>query len=238
MKLMDNLIMASEKGSIESIRLNENITLTSLGLLKYMVAKIEFFSSGFCIEYKGKRIYIDPVTANENERADYIFITHPHPDHLSLSNIKKIADEKTIIVCPKKALKKLKDFNPKLIKPGESIELEDMSCMAVPAYSIGFPTHPKKAENVGYVLELEGIKIYHAGDTDLVDDLKELKGIDTALVPIDGGNLTMKTEEAAELINQIKPRLAVPMHYEIDKNKAKEFAKLIDEDIEAKILID
>ncbi len=128
--------------------------------------------------------------------------------------------------------KKLKGYQVRVVSPGEKIKFDDLTCEAIPAYSLGFPSHPKSHGNVGYILTVNRMRIYHAGDTDLVEPLKALKNIDVALVPIDGGNLTMKTSEAAELINIIKPRMVIPIHYVIDKNNTKAFVDLLDEGIE------
>ena len=122
------------------------------------------------------------------------------------------------------------------VKPDDSMELGDVIFKATHAYSKGFPSHPRSVQNVGYVFTIGGIKIYHAGDTYLVPEIEALRDIDVVLVPIDGGNLTMKTDEAAGLVNKLKPKIAIPMHYSPGEKKADEFKNLINSDIDVRII--
>ena len=176
---------------------------------------------------------IDP-----SKPADYIFITHAHPDHFSLTDIEKVSDNNTVIVCPKKVARKLSGYMVIEAHPQDTIKLNGLDCEVVPAYSKGFPSHPKGSKNVGYVLSVDGVRIYHSGDTDAVPELSALNNIDVALVPIDGGNLTMSTNDAADLINRMNPRIAIPMHYMVEKGKAAAFKNLVDKDIDVKIMAD
>lgn len=236
--LIEIKISVSEKRILKSksIEISDNTTLTSWGAIHVSFGNSDFFPSSFCITTEDKVLYIDPVMVEPQRTADYIFITHTHPDHFSLEDIRKISDENTVIVCPKKAAKKLGSYKVLQVKPNDTIELDGVKCEVVPAYSKGFPTHPKMNQNAGYVLTVNRSRIYHAGDTDAVDELYSLKDIDTALVPIDGGNLTMSTQDAADLINSIKPRIAIPMHYEVNKNKAAQFSKMVDRNIKVAVL--
>lgn len=222
----------------QCIQLSDNVKLTSWGAVYIKLVKSHLFPSSFCIETKNKVIYIDPVMIDTTKKADYIFITHGHFDHFSIKDIEKVVDEKTIIICPQKVAKKLKRHNIRKIEPDECIKFNGAICKATHAYSLGFPSHPKSNKNVGYILNIDNINIYHTGDTHLIPEIKTLQNIDVALISIDGGNLTMKTDEAASLINQIRPKLVIPMHYQPGENKANEFKKLINEDIEVKIIAD
>jgi len=168
--------------------------------------------ASFIIEAGNKIIYIDPYEIKGAKPADYIFITHDHPDHLSPGDIQKIAKRDTLIICTQASAGKLKQYNLKVVKPGDVFTVGAMKCEAVPAYNNSKPFHPKKAGNAGYVIDIGGARIYHAGDTDFIPEMKNMKDIDIAMVPI-GGFFTMEPKEAAEAIKAIKPKIAVPIHF-------------------------
>lgn len=228
--------VSEKRDQVRSIRLSEKTVLKSWGAVFIKFGNSHLLPSSICVDNEEVVIYVDPLMVDTDKKADYIFITHAHADHLSIPDIEKLADEETVIICPKKAAKKLKGYSTRVVSPGDKDEFMGLSFEAVPAYSIGFPSHPKSSGNVGYVITVDGIRIYHAGDTDLVPEIKNLKGIDVALVPIDGDNLTMKTQEAAQLVNEIKPKIAIPMHYVAKESKTEEFKKFVDQDIEVLII--
>lgn len=97
------------------------------------------------------------------------------------------------------------------IKPGETITIGDVRVKAVPAYNTSKPNHPKEAGHVGYVVQMDDRKVYHAGDTDVIPEMADI-GCDVALLPV-GGTYTMTAEEAIEALEMIHPEFAVPMHY-------------------------
>jgi len=155
-------------------------------------------------------IYIDPYQVAD-EKAEIIFITHSHFDHCDPASIRDLADEKTIIVAPEDCFAGLNIGKQVAIKEGEEKELGEIKVKAVPAYNKDKRFHPR-GFGLGYLLEIEGKKIYHAGDTDCIPEMAELKDIDLALLPI-GGTYTMDEREAAEAVRLIKPKIVVPMHY-------------------------
>lgn len=238
-------IAASNQRSVhpQSFGVHDGITVTTWG--EITVNKVEFFPSSFQIRFNGKIAYIDPVEISTNEKADYIFITHSHPDHLSIRDIQRVIKPGTKLICPKSVEKKLRKLNSEIIvtKPGENRNFTDIQYFAVPAYNtkpvfLCLKAHPQSKENVGYILRIEGgMGLYHAGDTDDVPELKGIKDIDVAFIPIGGDNLTMNVEEAAELVNAINPKNVVPMHYEVNRsNELDQFEKLLDKNIEVRIL--
>ena len=184
-------------------------------------------------------IYIDPFKIEkESHDADIILITHDHFDHYSPEDIEKVATNNTIIVAPKtvKTLSKMK--NTILIEPDQTYEVQGVKIETIPAYNINKQFHPKENEWVGYVIEIENIRYYIAGDTDITPENKQVK-CDIALVPV-GGTYTMTYEEAAELVNLIKPAKAIPTHYGSivgEKDDGNKFRKSLKSEIECMILI-
>jgi len=149
-----------------------------------------------------------------------LLISHEHFDHLSLDDIKKVSSEKTTVVTTpacKKELSSLKVKDVKAVKPGDRVVLGDVSLEAVPAYNLnkfrepGKPFHPKEDGKVGFIVSVNGVRIYHAGDTDPIPEMKSFK-TDIALLPV-SGTYVMTPEEAGEATRMIKPKLAIPMHY-------------------------
>ncbi|MBR5375932.1 MAG: MBL fold metallo-hydrolase [Lachnospiraceae bacterium] len=164
----------------------------------------------------GKIIYIDPFQIEgEPGDADYIFLTHDHYDHYSLDDINKVLQYETVFVVPEpmdiKLRKNTYAGRNLPVKPDNKYETEDFSFETVPAYNLLKPFHPKKAGWVGYILDIDGTRIYIAGDTDATKEAKNVR-CDIALIPI-GGTYTMNFKEAAKLINEIRPEYAIPTHY-------------------------
>jgi L-ascorbate metabolism protein UlaG (beta-lactamase superfamily) len=183
-----------------------------MGSFEYKGIKVEWLGHA-CFKISNKlKIYIDPFDLKDEEKADLIFITHEHYDHCSLADIKKIAKDDTLVIITEDCIAKLRDFKTFPVLPGKSYEAKGIKFLTVPAYNLSKAFHTRASNWVGYVIEFEGIKIYHAGDTDFVPETKELKGIDIALMPV-GGTYTMNAEEAAKAVNSFKPKIAVPMHF-------------------------
>ena len=166
---------------------------------------------------KDKIIYIDPFEINKNYNdADIIFITHDHYDHYSEADIDKVINENTNIVVPEELLTKLlkKGINKNAIitvEPSKEYMVQGIKFETIPAYNINKTFHPRENEWVGYIVEINGIRYYIAGDTDITEENKKVK-CDVAFIPV-GGTYTMDFKEAAQLINEIQPKIAVPIHY-------------------------
>jgi L-ascorbate metabolism protein UlaG (beta-lactamase superfamily) len=163
-----------------------------------------------------KTIFIDPYQVNTEDKADVILLTHSHYDHCSIEDIKKISNENTIIITVPDCQSKLASIADKvknitLVKPGDKLKISALDLEVVPSYNIGKMFHPKEQEWVGYIVTLNNLRIYHAGDSDLIPEMNEIKA-DIALLPI-GGKFTMDVEEAAKACEKINPKIAVPMHY-------------------------
>lgn len=183
---------------------------------------------------KEKLIYIDPYHIEKNYNdADMIFITHDHYDHYSEEDIDKIRKNNTIFIVPENLLNKLikkgiNDENIITLDPGDAENIDGIKVEAIHSYNIDKPFHPKENNWLGYVIEIDGVRYYIAGDTDITEENKNIK-CDVAFVPV-GGTYTMNFSEAAQLINIIKPKIAVPIHYGSvvgTKQDATDFVKLL-----------
>ena len=192
---------------------------------------------------RDKVIYIDPFKIdNEYHDADIIYITHSHFDHYSEEDIDKIIKEETKLIVTedleKKALEKVKKENVICVQPEKNYFVDGINFETIPAYNTNKQFHPKANNWVGYIIDLNGIKYYFAGDTDITEENKKVKS-DVAFVPV-GGTYTMTAREAAELVDIIKPKIAVPIHYGsvVGTTKdAEDFVISLNEKIEGRILM-
>ena len=183
---------------------------------------------------KEKVIYIDPFKIEKNYNdADIVFITHDHYDHYSEEDIDKVINEHTTIIIPDELLTKLlrKGINKNAIitvEPNEKYVVQGIKFETISAYNTNKTFHPKENGWVGYIIIINGIRYYIAGDTDITEENKQVK-CDVAFVPV-GGTYTMDFKEAAQLINIIKPKFAIPVHYGSvvgSKQDATDFIKLL-----------
>ena len=190
------------------------------------------------IKTGGKIIYIDPYEGEYDEKADIILSTHHHDDHCKPEKVAMIKTDKTEIIATMECGKKLGEEVINL-HPGEAINIEGVLIEAVEAYNFkrfrspGNPFHPKGV-GVGYLITAEDKTIYHAGDTDFIDEMKELGKIDLMLVP-SGGTYTMDNPEAAEATIAVHPKKAVPMH--IWDTDPSEFKKLVEKNSDTEVIV-
>ena len=170
--------------------------------------------SSIRIEDGGKVLYFDPIEIGGHPQdADVIFVTHPHGDHFSPAAIAKICKADTVLVVPASMADKAKEAGLPLVTtlPDGSGTAGGIAFQTVPAYNPAKRFHPRANDWVGYVVELGGIRVYVAGDTDETDEAAAV-GCDLALIPI-GGTYTMTPAEAASLIRRMKPAAVIPTHY-------------------------
>lgn len=198
------------------------------------------------IKMKNKNIiiYIDPFKIdNDYNDADFIFITHDHYDHYSEEDINKVVNNDTIIVVPDGLITKLMQIGINkdkiiVVEPNKKYSVKGINFETVPAYNINKKFHPKESGWVGYLVNLNNTVYYIAGDTDITEENRKVK-CDVALVPV-GGTYTMDYKEAASLINEIKPQIAVPIHYGSivgTKQDAINFTQLLNKSIKGIILM-
>jgi L-ascorbate metabolism protein UlaG (beta-lactamase superfamily) len=194
--------------------------------------------ASWLIKTGGKNIYIDPYQGEYTEKADIILSTHHHDDHCKADKIELIKTDKTEIIATEECGKKL-GADVITLKPGEATKIDGVLIEAVEAYnykrfrSPGTPFHPKGI-GVGYLVTAEGKTIYHSGDTDFIEEMKELKNIDVMLVP-SGGTYTMDNPEAAEATIAVNPRKAMPMH--IWDTDPAEFKKAVEKGCDTEVVL-
>lgn len=184
------------------------------------------------IDAGDKTVYIDPFQIEkESHDADIILITHSHKDHLSPADIAKISNPDTVFIATKSCLERLKkDHKNKIMvsAPGMKTKIGDILITAVPAYNVVKTRfHPKKNNWVGYVLTIDGVRIYHAGDTERIPEMKTFS-CDIALLPL-GQTYTMNSvEEAAQAARDVKAKIVIPMHYGMYEGTAADAQKFKD----------
>ncbi|MHA1758653.1 MAG: MBL fold metallo-hydrolase [Promethearchaeota archaeon] len=194
--------------------------------------------SCFKIELENKVIYIDPYEISKKDKADILLATHDHYDHFDEGSASKVIDDNTLIIAPascKKVLSKYK--NSKGLKPGDTIDIENIKIEAVRAYNPEKHFHPKSNNWLGYIINGENYRIYHAGDTDRIPEMKELKDIDFALLPV-GDTYTMGFGEAIDAAKDIMPKRLIPMHsWDKDLNQFKKLGnKILGDKVEILVL--
>lgn len=174
-----------------------------------------------------KVVYIDPwKLAADAEKADVILVTHDHYDHFSPEDVKKISKADTVIVAPPAVAAK-GGFKFVVVKPGDKISASGIAIEVVAAYNPHKQFHPRTSGHVGYIVTLNGKRIYHAGDTDEIPEMAQIH-CDIALLPV-SGTYVMTASEAARVANLLKPSLAIPMHYDTivgSRKDAEEFKRL------------
>jgi L-ascorbate metabolism protein UlaG (beta-lactamase superfamily) len=208
-------------------------------MYKYKGVKITWLGhDGFRIQ-DGQTIYVDPfqIGGGTPAKADVILVSHEHFDHCSPDDLRKIIGPNTVIVAHQQSrgeLSKLKAKEVKIMKPGDKIMLGKLEVEAVPAYNLnkfrepGKVFHPKEDGKLGFVLTVNGVRIYHAGDTDHIPEMKATRP-EIAILPV-SGTYVMTPQEAAEAVASINPKVAIPMHFGAivgERKDAETFKKLV-----------
>ena len=209
------------------------------------ISNIEVFTqSSIRIRCGAGTVYADPFHMKISPHdADIVVITHDHYDHFSPEDLAKVISPATTLVVPEKLAGKAAALREKVkaietVVPGQQYQIAGLNFETVPSYNKIKPFHPKKSGWVGYLLDVDGQRVFIAGDTDKTKENSAVQ-CDIALVPV-GGKFTMDAKEAADLINTIRPAVAIPTHYGTivgKKSDGERFASLVDPAIETKIIL-
>jgi L-ascorbate metabolism protein UlaG (beta-lactamase superfamily) len=204
--------------------------------------EITFIGHGtLMFTFGGKVIHVDPWTKladyTKLPKADVIFLTHEHRDHLDLKALGILRTEKTKVVLTKACATRVEGGI--VMNNGDVKSIEGLKIEAVPAYNIvhkrssGEPFHPRGRGN-GYVMTFGDKRVYVAGDTENIPEMKALKGIDIAFLPMNVP-YTMTPEMVADAARSFKPNILYPYHYgHTDTSKLVDLLK-DDREIEVRI---
>jgi len=193
--------------------------------------------ASFKISAGDKIIYVDPYEGEYDDKADLVLISHSHHDHCDPSKIEKIRKDGTLIVAPADCSPRI-GGNVRSLEPGERLPVGNITVEAMEAYNFkrfrspGTPFHPKGL-GVGYLVTIGGKTIYYAGDTDFIEEMRNLEDIYLAMLP-SGGTYTMDNSEAADAAVAVKPKFVIPMH-PLDTD-LEEFKRMIEERSEIKVI--
>ena len=191
----------------------------------------------FRLDSPAGAVYFDPYELRGGPIAALILSSHDHFDHCVPEEVAKIRGPQTVIVTEAQCAQKLGGANLKVMKPGMSLEVLGIKIKAVPAYNTDKHFHPQENAWLGFVVSVEGVSIYHAGDTDHIPEMADL-AVDIALLPV-SGTYVMTAEQAAQAALAIQPRLAIPMHYGAivgDEADAQRFAQALAGKVDVRIL--
>ena len=170
-----------------------------------------FVQSSFRIKSGDTVIYVDPHRIPSGDIADLVLVTHDHYDHMDAASIKAVEGPDTVVVANAPCARQLQGkVGSRIVsvEEGHTVNEKGIQVRAVPGYN----NIHRRGSNVGFLFDLGGLTIYHAGDTGHVPEMASLGTIDVALLPI-GGTYTMDEKEAAAAVKDIRPKVAVPMHY-------------------------
>ena len=200
--------------------------------------EIDRFSES-CVRIWGSRlIFVDPFNLEglHDGACDLALISHDHSGHFSAPDLKRVTGPRTVVIANPALEAELEtwpaiDLN--ILRAGDSLKFGPVLIRAVAAYSVDpatrddLPPHPREAGGLGFVVELDGVRIYHAGDTGLIPEMNELGAIDVAMLPVAGGTV-MTADQAAEAVRRIDPRIVVPVHYGVSWGTVDDAYRLAD----------
>ena len=205
-------------------------------MIEEILKKINWLGhDGFRID-GSKTIYIDPYQISDGPEADLILITHEHFDHCSPEDVAKVQHSGSVVITEKDSAPKLSG-DVRVVTVGESLSFDNIQIEAVPAYNTNKDFHPKSKGWLGFIVDIDGVKVYHAGDTDFIPEMNDFS-TDIALLPV-SGTYVMTADEAVEAALAINPKIAIPMHYGAivgGESDATKFKQALEGKVEVQIL--
>jgi L-ascorbate metabolism protein UlaG (beta-lactamase superfamily) len=205
-----------------STAMSETITENKLAEIQN---KIEWLKSthaygSACVRIiHDKVIYIDPsclLSEQTSVKADLILVTHSHDDHFSITTIQELCKESTKILGPKDCHDELINaslrFKVITLSPGDKATVDEITIEAIPAYNLESSAHPRSKDWLGYIITIEGVRIYHSGDTSFIPEMNGLKGIDIAILTV-RDHYMMNGKQVVEAMASFKPKILIPVHW-------------------------
>lgn len=177
---------------------------------KNMIDRIHWLGHDSFYVDGSKVVYFDPWDVAGRPKADIVLVSHEHYDHCSPEDVARVSKPGTVIVTEPASAKKLSG-DIRIMKPGQTLEVGGVKITAVPSYNTDKAFHPKSNNWLGFVLELDGVTIYHTGDSDFIPEMNGLD-VDIALIPV-SGTYVMDADQGVAAARAIRPKIAVPMHY-------------------------
>lgn len=180
--------------------------------------KIHFIKhASLIIEVNGMMLYIDPTAMYGTDftklpKADAVMVTHQHPDHFDINAITALSKPNTRLIGSKRVIEL--SAKGKTMMPGDTIELSGIKIMATPAYNTTpshLQFHPRQRHDIGFVFQIDNLRIYVAGDTENIPEMAQLKNIDIAFLPVNQP-YTMTAQQAIKAIKTIQPKIVYPYH--------------------------
>ena len=182
-----------------------------------------FRGSSIRIRRAGREIHVDPLGINEESRADFILLTHPHYDNFSEADIARVRTPETVVVAPASMKHQLGEADH-FMRPGDMLQLDGFDVLAVPAHNVDKKFHPPENGWLGYVFTVGGATYYHAGDTDFLPAMFGIR-CDVAFLPC-GGHYTMDVDEAARAGEACGADTIVPIHWGEPHGTREDLARL------------
>jgi len=184
----------------------------------YKNVKVHWLGHDSIVLQGSKTVIVDPFKAKGDYKADILLVSHEHFDHLSEDDIRRFTNQSSTIIAPRICEEPLRKFNQekKIVTPHSKVEVKGVTIETIPAYNTnkfrepGHVFHPKEDGRVGFIITLDGVRFYHAGDTDHIPEMREVD-VDVAFLPV-SGTYVMTAEEAAEAAKSMRTKHAIPMH--------------------------
>ena len=230
-------------GKSHTVNVKTNAIVMDEDIKKYF-ENVQVFDQSTIRITGEKTVYVDPRRIlGEPHDADIIFITHTHNDHYEIDSIKRVMKPSTVIYITEDGVEQAKNdglTNVVGVAPNADYDADGIKFSTISAYntSADRQNHKQEFNWVGYIITINGYTYYSAGDSDFTEEMKAItKPIDVAFLPIDG-KYNMPSEEAAKAANTIKPKVAVPYHYNnfVSEERAEDFVKLLKKGIDGAII--